>query len=124
QHGSCRISGIRFRTLHAGDMTYPETSEVDWKDVYHGVEVADPFRWLEDDTSVETAAWVAEQNAVTFAYLRDIPCREAYRARLTELWNYTRFGCPEKRGDRYFFFRNDGLQNQSVLYVGGRDDRD
>jgi prolyl oligopeptidase len=86
-------------------------------DDYHGTRVEDPYRWLEDDNSEETAAWVASQNAVTFAYLRELPHREPLRARLTQLWNRPRYSTPFKRGGRYFFFKNDGLQNQPVLYV-------
>ncbi len=98
-------------------ITYPDSFEGDQNDLYHGVEIADPYRWLEDDNSPETAAWVAAQNEVTFQYLRSIPYRDQYRSRLTELWNYPRQGRPSKSGGRYFFFRNDGLQNQGVLFV-------
>ncbi len=96
---------------------YPNSAEVDQTDLYHGVEVADPYRWLEDENSPETAAWVRAQNEVTFDYLRSIPYRERYRQRLTELWNYPRYSGPTRRGARSFFFKNDGLQNQGVLYV-------
>ena len=104
-------------TAETTELTYPETRRSDQVDDYHGVQVADPYRWLEDPDSEETRAWVAAQNKVTFGYLEQIPQREQFRDRLTELWNYERFGLPRKRGDRYFFTRNDGLQNQSVLYV-------
>jgi prolyl oligopeptidase len=93
------------------------TRTVDHVDTYHGVRVADPYRWLEDDNSAETAAWVEAQNAVTFAYLRGLPQREPLRKRLTELFNYERYSTPQRKAGRYFVFRNDGLQNQSVLYV-------
>ena len=96
---------------------YPETRYSDHVDDYHGVEVADPYRWLEDPDSDETVAWVKAQNKVTFAHLEKLPHRQAFQKRLTELWNYERFGLPRKRASRYFFTRNDGLQNQSVLYV-------
>lgn len=86
-------------------------------DNYHGKEIADPYRWLEDDRSEATAAWVKAQNEVTFAYLNQIPFRESIRQRLEELWNYERFGVPFQEGERFFYFKNDGLQNQSVLYV-------
>ena len=97
-------------------LDYPKTKKVDHVDDYHGTKVEDPYRWLEDDYSEETKTWVEAQNAVTFAYLASLPDREPLRKRLTELWNYPRYGAPFKRGGRYFFFKNDGLQNQSVLY--------
>lgn len=96
---------------------YPETRRDNVVDSIHGVEVADPYRWLEDDNSEETKAWVTAENKVTFAYLERIPEREKIRSRLEKLWNFERFGTPIKRGNRYFFSRNDGLQNQSVMYV-------
>jgi prolyl oligopeptidase len=97
-------------------MTYPTTKTVDHVDTYHGVSVPDPYRWLEDDTSAETAAWVEAENKVTFAHLETIPFRAALTARLEQLFNYPKYGEPFRRGDTYFFFKNDGLQNQSVLY--------
>jgi prolyl oligopeptidase len=92
---------------------------VDHVDVYHGTRVADPYRWLEEDvrTSEEVAEWVAAQNAVARAHLDALPMREAIHKRLTELWNYDRYSTPTERGGRYFFTKNDGLQNQSVFYV-------
>ncbi|HKV11922.1 MAG TPA: prolyl oligopeptidase family serine peptidase [Thermoanaerobaculia bacterium] len=97
-------------------IVYPPSPKVDQVDDYHGVKVPDPYRWLEDPDSAETRAWVEAQNKVTSAYLEAIPEREAIRNRLTELWNYERFSVPFKEGGRYFYFRNDGLQNQNVLY--------
>jgi prolyl oligopeptidase len=97
-------------------LDYPATRKADRLDDYHGTKVSDPYRWLEDDYSEETKAWVAAQNAVTFAYLESLPQREPLRRRLTELWNYPRYGAPFHKSGRYFFFRNDGLQNQPVLY--------
>ena len=97
-------------------LTYPKTRASDQVDDYHGTKVADPYRWLEDPNSDETKAWITEQNKVTRAFLDAIPAREAIRSRLTELWNYERFGIPSQYGGRYFYSRNDGLQNQSVLY--------
>ncbi len=96
---------------------YPETKKIDHKDVYFGKEVADPYRWLEDDRSAETAEWVKAQNSVTFDYLSQIPFRENIKKQLTEMWNYPRQGVPFKAGDKYFMWRNNGLQNQSVLYI-------
>jgi prolyl oligopeptidase len=98
---------------------YPKTKKVDQKDVYHGVEVADPYRWLETDVreSKEVADWVEAENKVTFAYLESLPYRTAIKNRLTKLWNYQRQTLPFKAGGRYYFEKNDGLQNQSVLYV-------
>ncbi len=98
-------------------LPYPPTARVEVVDDYHGTKVADPYRWLEDDNSAETKAWVEAQNKVTFAYLAQIPERARIKARLTKLWNYERFGVPFKEGGRYFFTKNDGLQNQAVLYT-------
>ena len=98
-------------------MKYPESKTVDEVDDYHGTEVADPYRWLEDPDSEDTKAWVQAQNAVTFAYLESLPTREPLQERLTELWNYERYGTPWRVENRLFWFKNDGLQNQSVLYV-------
>jgi prolyl oligopeptidase len=98
-------------------LAYPKTAKVDQVDEYHGVKVADPFRWLEDDTSAETKSWVEAQNKVTFPYLESIPQRAPIKERLTEVWNYEKFGVPFKQGGRYFYTKNDGLQNQSPLYT-------
>jgi prolyl oligopeptidase len=95
---------------------YPVTKKVDSVDVYHGVEVPDPYRWLEDDMSAETADWVKAQNDVTFAYLDNIPYREKLKARLTELFDYERVYAPSKEGNYEYYYRNNGLQNQNVLY--------
>ena len=96
---------------------YPKTRKVEQTDDYHGTKISDPFRWLEDDNSAETKAWVEAQNKVTFAYLNEIPERAKIKARLTELWNYERFSAPFEQGGKYFYTKNDGLQNQSVWYV-------
>jgi len=101
----------------AAALKYPDTRKVAHVDDYHGTKVSDPYRWLEDDYAPETKAWVDAQNKVTFAYLETIPQRERIKARLTELWNYERYGVPFKEGGRYFYTKNDGLQNQSVLYT-------
>ena len=96
---------------------YPTAFQTNQVDVYHGVTVADPYRWLEDDNSPQTKAWVEAENAVTFAWLKTVPERPAIKARLTKLWNYERYSAPFKQGGSYFLSRNDGLQNQSVLYT-------
>ena len=101
-------------------MTYPTTRRGNQVDDYHGTQVADPYRWLEDLDSDETRAWVAAQNAVTFSHLAAIPSREHFRRRLTELWNFERYTLPVKRGGRYFYTRNDGLQNQNAVYLLAR----
>src|SRR5687768_6837422 len=98
-------------------IAYPVTRKVDVVDDYFGTKVADPYRWLEDETSAETKAWIDDQNRVTFAYLDKIPYREKLKARLTQLYNYPRISAPFRRGNTYFFTKNDGLQNQSVFYI-------
>ena len=105
--------------LTSAKITYPKTETVPQVDDQFGVKVADPFRWLEDDVRVnpKVAQWVTDQNKVTDAYLANLPARGAMAARMKELFNYERFGLPRKAGARYFYTRNDGLQNQSVLYV-------
>ena len=98
-------------------MKYPDTrQDTTVVDNYHGTEVADPYRWLENDTSAETAEWVQAQNEVTFGYLEEIPYRNRIKERLTDLWDYEKYSAPFKRGNYIYFFKNDGLQNQSVLY--------
>jgi prolyl oligopeptidase len=96
---------------------YPPARKSDQVDDYHGVKVADPYRWLEDLDSEETRAWVEAENKLSFAYLAAIPARTALKDRLTKLWNYEKYGTPFKEGNRYFYMRNSGLQNQSVLYT-------
>jgi len=103
--------------LPIAKVNYPETRKENVVDILHDIAVPDPYRWLEDDNAPETEAWVKAQNEVTFAYLDRIPERKAIRERLTKLWNYERYGIPYEEGGRYFYSRNDGLQNQSVLYV-------
>ena len=97
-------------------VTYPETKKVEQSDDYHGTLVNDPYRWLEIDTAAEVTAWVNEQNKATFGYLEQIPFRQAVKDRITELINYPRYSAPERAGDYYFFSKNDGLQNQAVIY--------
>ncbi|MCK6527758.1 S9 family peptidase, partial [Myxococcota bacterium] len=98
-------------------LAYPEARRGDVVDDYHGTPVADPYRWLEDPDSEETRAWVEAQNRLTSAWLAQVPAREAIRARLTRVWDYERYDTPFEMGGRYFYSRNDGLQNQAVLYV-------
>jgi len=98
-------------------LVYPPSPKVDQVDDYHGVQVADPYRWLEDPDTDESRQWIEAQNQVTFTYLKDISARESLKQRLTQLWNYEKYGIPFKRENRYFYFKNDGLQNQSVLYT-------
>src|SRR6187549_323234 len=97
-------------------MKYPETLKTDSVDTYFGEHVADPYRWLEDDTSKQTGGWVEEQNKLTFAYLNNIPYRDKIKKRMEEVFNYERLSAPFKEGGYYYYFKNDGLQNQSVLY--------
>lgn len=98
-------------------LTYPESMKEPVTDNYFGTEVSDPYRWLENDTSAATAAWVEAQNAVTFGYLDKIPFRKQLLDRLTDLTNYEKYGTPFKKHGKYYYYKNDGLQNQSVLYV-------
>ena len=95
---------------------YPATRKSSQADDYHGTRVEDPYRWLEDVDAPETRDWVRAQNAVTFGFLESIPARRTIHGRLTELWNYERFGVPSRKAGTWFYFRNDGLQNQAVLY--------
>ena len=98
-------------------LVYPDTNKIEQSDNYYGVEVLDPYRWLENPDAESTKAWVAAQNKVTTGYLKTITAREKIQQRLTQLWDYEKYGSPFKRGQRYFYFKNDGLQNQSVLYT-------
>ena len=100
-------------------ISYPETATVEHVDNYHGTEIADPYRWLENDVreDSEVSGWVAAQNEVTFAYLATIPEREIIGKRMKELWDFERYSLPRKQGGRYFYSYNDGLQNQSVIHT-------
>ncbi len=99
-----------------GPLTYPKTRQTDQTDTYHGTAVKDPYRWLEDDRSAETADWVKAQNKVTFDYLGQIPYRKQMQERLEKIYNYPKYSSPSRKGDWFYFSKNDGLQNQSVLY--------
>ena len=116
--GACQASKstqdeLTFKTIN---LKYPKTEKVDQVDDYFGTKVADPYRWLEDDKSDETAAWVKSENEVTKKYLSKIPFRNQIKERMTEIWDYPKVGQPFKKGDFYYVYKNDGLQNQSVLY--------
>ncbi len=115
----CVIGVVMGVAVGAAAIEYPETKRIDHVDIYHGTTVQDPYRWLERDVreSDEVAKWVEAQNEVTFELLESIEERDAIRERLTELWNYEKYGAPARRGGRYVFTRNDGLQNQSVVYI-------
>lgn len=104
------------KTKEVIKVKYPETTKLDHVDTYFGEEVKDPYRWLEDDRSPETEAWVKTQNAVTGNYLDNIPYREDLKERLSKLWNYEKIGAPFIEGDYTYFYKNDGLQNQYVIY--------
>src|SRR5260221_8226665 len=103
--------------LVAQKLQYPDTMRSDHVDTYFGTQVADPYRWLEDENAAETAKWVEAENKVTFAYLETIPFRQAVKARLEKLYNYPKYGAPYRKGAYFFFAKNDGLQNQSVRYM-------
>jgi prolyl oligopeptidase len=97
-------------------VTYPVTTKGETVDVYFDTKLPDPYRWLEDDKSAETGAWVKAQNEVTYGYLAQIPFRNVLKARMEKLWNYEKIGAPFKEGDFTYYYKNNGLQNQSVLY--------
>ena len=111
----CGANAVHAQTLPA--LSYPPSARGTQVDDYHGTRIDDPYRWLENTDSPETAAWVQAQNRVTFGYLASIPQRESIRRRLTEVWNYPKYSVPRKVEDRLFFFENSGLLNQSILYV-------
>jgi prolyl oligopeptidase len=109
------LTAIGFLTS-AQELQYPKSKKVDHIDTYHEVKVPDPYRWLEDENSAETSGWVEEQNKVTFAYLEKIPFRAKIEERLEKLYNYPKYSPPSRRGEYFFFTKNNGLQNQSVYY--------
>ena len=108
--------GVFFYLVGSTQLQYPPTKKVAVQDTYFGATIADPYRWLEDDNSEETKTWVQAQNTVTAEYLARIPFRAAVKARLSQMWNYPKYGSPRQEGAYYYFSKNDGLQNQSVLY--------
>ena len=115
---TCLLLALMPAAVLSQTLNYPVTRRDEGvADAYHGTRIADPYRWLEDDNSEETKAWVKAQNEVTFSFLKAIPKRDQIRERLRKAWNYERTGIPFEHGGRWFFTRNSGLQNQSVLYV-------
>ncbi|CAM3442027.1 prolyl oligopeptidase family serine peptidase [Zobellia roscoffensis] len=113
---SATLAGQALPKTETTIVKYPKTHKSETVDTYFGTSVADPYRWLEDDMSDETGAWVKAQNKVTFNYLKKIPFREALKQRLEKLWNYEKIGSPFKEGNYTYFYKNDGLQNQYVIY--------
>lgn len=105
-------------------MNYPQTRMDNTVDTYFGTQIADPYRWLEDDRSAETAEWVKQQNNFTFGYLSKIPYRQAIKEKLEKLWNYEKIGAPFTEGDYTYYYKNNGLQNQSVLYRKDKDGKE
>ncbi|MFW5974893.1 MAG: S9 family peptidase, partial [Bacteroidota bacterium] len=103
--------------ISQNNMKYPHTKKVDKVDTYFDTEVADPYRWLEDDNAEDTKAWVKAQNKVTFNYLDKIPFREKLKDYYQKIWDYPKESAPFKEGDNYFVHRNTGLQDQSVVYI-------
>ena len=103
--------------LYKNKIEYPKTKKVDVKDNYFGTIVNDQYRWLENDTSQAVKEWVIEENKITFDYLNKIPFRNKIKERYSQLFNYPKYSAPFKGGKNYFFFKNEGLQNQSVLYI-------
>src|SRR6202161_3613808 len=112
----------RSADLKVNKYVYPSAKKVDVVDDYHGTKVADPYRWLEDTNSAETTAWVEAENKVTAAYFAQIPQRAKLHERLTELFNYERYSNAFEVAGKYFLFRNNGLQNQDILYVADKSD--
>ena len=113
---ACLVSTILCVDVFSQALEYPKTAKGNTVDNYHGTKVSDPYRWLEIDTAKEVMAWVEAENKVTNAYLSKIPFRDGFKKRLTEIVNYEKFSAPSKVGEFYFFNKNDGLQNQSVIY--------
>ncbi len=113
----CVINTIGVYSQKEHNIVYPKTTKEDVKDKYFGKEIADPYRWLEDDRSKRTEEWVVEQNSVTEAYMSWVPFRDKIKKRLSELWNFNKQSAPFKKGDLFFCYKNSGLQNQSVLYM-------
>ncbi|CAG5069882.1 Prolyl endopeptidase [Dyadobacter sp. CECT 9623] len=113
---SITAASLHGATVFAQEIKYPQTNKIEHTDEYHGVKVSDPYRWLEDDRSEETAAWVKAQNEVTFGYLDKIPFKGKIFTDLEKAYNYPKYSAPSKKGEYFYFYKNDGLQNQAVLY--------
>ena len=113
------LSGMLMSFEAEAQLKYPATEKIDQSDEYHGTTVQDPYRWLEGDVRTESnvADWVTAQNKVAFGYIEGLPYRKEIEERLTTLWNYEKYSAPFRRGERYYFRKNDGLQNQFVLYT-------
>ena len=109
--------GLSCCTNKQQSISYPEARQANTVDTYFGTEIHDPYSWMENDTTAEVAAWVKAENEITFAHLNKIPFRQQLNQRLTELINYEKIGAPSKKHGKYYFFKNNGLQNQSVLYT-------
>lgn len=109
-------TAVRAQSPNTGSLAYPTTRQAVQTDTYHGTTVSDPYRWLENDRSAETSEWVKAQNKVTFGYLEQIPYRKQLQDRLEKIYNYPKYSAPSRKGDWFYFSKNDGLQNQSVLY--------
>lgn len=121
----CGLTMNAQNTKSSGKIKYPETKKIEHTDTYFDTKVNDPYRWLEDDRSAETGAWVKAQNDVTYGYLKQIPYREVIKARMEKLWNYEKISAPFKEGNYTYYYKNNGLQNQSVLYrkdAGGKEE--
>lgn len=112
----CGLTMNAQNTKSSGKIKYPETKKIEHTDTYFDTKVNDPYRWLEDDRSAETGAWVKAQNDVTYGYLKQIPYREVIKARMEKLWNYEKISAPFKEGNYTYYYKNNDLQNQSVLY--------
>lgn len=115
--GSIACTMILMNNASAQNIQYPKTDKVNQVDKYFGKEIADPYRWLEDDTSAKTASWVNAQVGITNQFLNSIPYKQTFVNRLTQLWNYEKYSAPSKYGKYYIYYKNDGLQNQAVLYI-------
>jgi prolyl oligopeptidase len=123
--GICSLSTLTLSAQNKNmKINYPKTKKVDTVDVYHGTKVNDPYRWLEDDRSVETNIWVDKQNEITNYYLDQIPYRDKIKEKLANIWNYERISSPVKHGDYSYYYKNNGLQNQSVLYRTNKEEKE
>src|SRR5687768_5169236 len=112
------LLALLFTSISAQNgFNYPKPKKVEQVDNYHGTQVNDPYRWMEDTKNADVQSWIEAENKLTDSYLASIPERDKIKARLTELWNYERYSAPAKVGNKYIYFKNDGLQNQSVMYI-------